>query len=65
MPRYIDLMYKERIGELCREGKTVYYAFLDQGSYIESDDRAHLCRALIRWANRDRTGDYLDDFFGY
>jgi len=36
-----------RIGELCREGKTVYYAFLT-GGYCEHTDRAVLGAILAR-----------------
>ena len=54
-------IYNEKIGELCREGKPVYYTYLPQGTYLESPDRGALVQARIRWFNRDWTGDYLDD----
>lgn len=53
-------MDESRIGELCREGQTVYYVFL-WGGMVESKSREYLCQVLIRWANRHRTGDYCDD----
>lgn len=35
------------IGELCRNGKPVFYAFID-GEEVQTDDREWLVRQLIR-----------------
>ena len=52
--------HESKIGELCRNGRTVYYASM-WGDIVEREDRDELCRLLNRWASRDRTGDYCED----
>lgn len=40
-------MFESRIGELCRNGRTIYYTYID-GEEVESDCRDWLVRQLIR-----------------
>lgn len=52
--------YEMQIGEVCREGRVVYYTYLF-GTTVERHDRDELCRILTRWANRHHSNDYLND----
>lgn len=39
--------FESQIGELCRNGKTIFYAFID-GEEVETDCREQLVRMLYR-----------------
>jgi hypothetical protein len=58
MNGYLDA----KIGELCRDGRPIFYTFLFGGSrYVESEDRDYLRRLHVRWTSRVWTGDYLSE----
>lgn len=44
----IEALAAPRIGELCREGRTVYYACAKPGLYRESEDRQGIVNYLHR-----------------
>lgn len=59
---YAPSPFDRRIGELCREGRTMFYTFLFGGiHYVESEDREYIRRLHLRWASRAWTGDYLEE----
>lgn len=43
-----DQRWTGSIGELCREGRRVFYAFFIDGEYIENMNRDVLCYELQR-----------------
>lgn len=49
--------YEAKIGELCRDGRAIYYTFID-GEMVESTCRDSLCRRLNRRAAERRFGQH-------